>query len=224
MLRKIPFQNDHYYHIYNRGVEKIEIFRNKSDYIRFLTSIRRFNKEFQSPREIGTLNEEQRDLEFRSSLKIGTLDGTLNEKLVDIICYSLIPNHEHLILKQIMDNGISKFMHKLNLGYAMYFNRKYKRTGSLFQGKFRSAHIKDEAKLCWMSGYVNCNAEIHKTAKAENWIWSSYLDYIGGRNGAMCSKEIVLGSFKDIKDYQRFCKEVVKETRELRKIPEYLLE
>ncbi len=205
MLRKVPLEIEHYYHICNRGVEKMEIFRNNFDYFRFLRSMREFNVE----KAIGSLLE--LEIRRRNNLEVKA------SGLVDIICYSLVYNHEHMILKQLQEKGISKFMHKLETGYAMYFNNKYKRSGSLFQGKFKSIHITSETQLCWLSAYVNCNVEVHKIASAEGWMWSSYLDYIGKRNGTLCKKDIVLANFQNVEEYGQYCKEVIKEAQETKR-------
>jgi len=79
-----------------------------------------------------------------------------------------MPNHYHLILKQLIDNGISMFMHKLADSYSHYFNKKYERSGSLFEGTYKSIYIKKDSYLFWLSGYINGNSEIHKIAKAEH--------------------------------------------------------
>jgi len=90
------------------------------------------------------------------------------------------------------------------MGYANYFNAKSSRSGSLFQGTFQDAHIDTNEYLLWLSGYINGNAEIHKIAKAENYKWCSYLDYLGERNRTLCSKDIILSQFKNLKEYQEF--------------------
>ena len=105
-------------------------------------------------------------------------------------------------------------MQKIGQGCTNYFNRKYKRTGSLFGGPFKAVQIKTESHWLKISCYINGNAEIHKIAKADEWIWSSYLDYIGKRNGRLCDKDIVLRDFKNIKEYRDLTKEVIKDSRD----------
>ncbi len=87
--------------------------------------------------------------------------------IVDIIAYCLNPNHYHLLVKQELENGISKFMQKLAGGYTRYFNNKYKRSGSLFQGKYKAKEIKSTYGFIKLSVYVSCNAEIHGIDKKE---------------------------------------------------------
>ena len=146
-------------------------------------------------------------------------------KLVEIVCFCLNPNHYHFVLKQLAEDGISKFMHKLDLGYTNYFNKKYDRSGSLFQGTFKEAHIKTNEYLLYLSGYANGNVEIHKIAKAEDWQWSSYRDYLGLRNGTLCNKEIILSQFKSVEEYKEYVDLVIKNSSERKEeMKEYILE
>jgi putative transposase len=216
-MRKIQLVENEYYHIYNRGVDKRNVFLDDFDYIRFLQSIQEFN----SVDPVGSLYEKN----FREK-KNGSLASPLEAKLpklVEIICYCLNSNHYHFILKQISEKGIEKFMHRLGTGYTKYFNQKYKRTGSLFQGPFKSAHINPD-NFIYLSAYINCNAEVHGIAKSEDWKWSSFLDYAGKRNGKLCDKEIVLDQFRNQKDYIDFAKENAKAMKEKKEFEKLLLE
>jgi len=164
-MRKFEFQTGEFYHIYNRGVDKREVFLDKWDYVRFLKSLREFNNDSIYEQRVYARNRELMGLSPEAS-------GL--SPLVEFITYCLNPNHFHFLLKQLRDNGIRIFMHKLGTGYTCYFNQKYNRSGSLFQGPFKAIHIKSDSYLLWLSGYINGNAEIHKIAKAENWVWGSY--------------------------------------------------
>ena len=196
----------------------------EKDYLRFLISMREFNR----IEPIGSLYEldyhrktekEEKDTKYEKDTKcpIG--------HLVSCVCYSLLPNHYHFILKQLVENGISKFLHKLEMGYAKYFNYKYNRSGSLFQGTYQAIHISTDNYLLWLSGYVNGNIEIHKIAKAENYQWSSYPDYLGKKNGTLCDKNIILKDFKNIQEYKSLVGIIIKESRQRKDdIKKYLLE
>ena len=74
--------------------------------------------------------------------------------LVEIVAYCLNPNHYHLIVKQISEKGIERFMQKIGTGYTNYFNKRYERSGALFQGKFKSIHIDSNEYLLHLSVYV----------------------------------------------------------------------
>ena len=242
-MRKTKFVNDEYYHIYSRGVDKREIFMDEKDFTRFLKGMKKFNR----IDAIGSLRDEDK-LQTRSVCSDRHfVSGDSPNPLVEIICYCLNPNHYHFILKQITDKGISKFMHKLEMGYAKYFNAKYDRSGSLFQGEFKDVHINTNEYLLWLSGYVNGNDRIHNTTRSvqldrkqtpsvgdfrhsvsvSNWQWSSYPDYLSLRNGTLCNQEemkIILDQFPNVKEYKKFVEVVIKESRKRKDIEKYLLE
>ena len=115
-------------------------------------------------------------------------------------------------------------MLKAGSGYSTYFNEKYKRSGSLFQGPFKSAHIGSNELLLYSSAYVNCNSEVHGIAKAENYKWCSFPDYIGKRNGTLCAKEIILGQYKSSDDYKRTAIETAISIAERRRFGKFLIE
>ncbi len=216
-MRKTKFQNDYYYHIYNRGVDKRDIFMDEKDYFRFLRSMREFN----CLEPIGSLFlQDSRDSHPVACEPLGGLND-----LVEFIAYCLNPNHYHFILKQKKENGISKLMHKLTMGYAQFFNNKYNRSGALFQGKFKSVHMNTDSYLLWLSGYVNGNSEIHKISKAEEWPWSSYRDYLGLRNGTLCNNKIILNQFENTQEYKELVNIIIKESDQRKDdIKKYLLE
>lgn len=149
-IRRQPLINKEIYHIYNRGVDKRDIFNDKNDIYRFLESIKEFNR----------LEKIESLANLRKFKQIGAklLSG---EKLVEIIAYCLNPNHFHFILRQSVDNGITKYMHKILGGYTSYFNIKNSRSGSLFQGTFKSQLIGNENYFNKIIGYVNKNYQVH---------------------------------------------------------------
>ncbi len=109
-------------------------------------------------------------------------------------------------------------MRKLGISYAKYFNHKYKRSGVLFQGRFQAFEIKNEDHLAKLSAYVNCNYQIHKLGRVENWQFSSYLDCLNLRKGNLCNKNIVLELFDfDVKKYIEYCKFVIKDSQDIKK-------
>src|SRR3989338_8914297 len=150
-MRKIKFVNGEFYHICNRGVDKRKIFGNQYDVQRFLQSMDEFN----TINPIGSLYES-------SFLSPEVKNKRKNKKLVNFIAYCLNPNHYHFILEQLVENGISQFMHKLGGGYSWFFNKKYQRSGSLFQGTFKAAHIDSNEYLLRVSIYINLNYQVHQ--------------------------------------------------------------
>lgn len=211
-MRKIPFVNNGHYHIFNRGTDKREIFRDSQDLKRFFQSMGEFN----TPEPIGSI--------FENSFRKSSL-GSRTSKLVNFICYCLNPNHYHFILEQVSDKGIEKFMQRLGTGYTKYFNNKYDRTGTLFQGKFKSVYIDTNEYLLHLSAYVNLNNKIHKLEKFNfPFIKSSWDEYTNQIQNSFCKKGIILGQFRNILEYKNFAENSLEAIKEKREIDEFLLE
>ena len=225
-MRKVPFANEEYYHIYNRGVDKRKIFLEEKDYFRFLKGMKEFNR----AEPIGSLMVKQkRDKQERQVLDTCSrrCPTPVVESLAEIIAYCLNPNHFHLILKQSVEKGISKFMHKLTMGYTNFFNIKNKRSGALFQGRFKSIHVSTNEYLLWLSGYVNGNDKIHSLEASGAYEFGSYPDYLGLRNGVLCNQEemkIISNQFPNVEDYKEFVEMVIRESRSKKEMKKYLLE
>lgn len=205
-MRKITFANNQYYHIYNRGVEKRDIFLDESDYDRLLKSMADFNNACPVWKIRGEASNE------------------MVEPYVEIVAYCINPNHFHLILKQLRNNGISDFMHKLGTGYTMYFNKKNKHSGVIFQGVFKSVHIDSNEYLLYVSAYVNCNSEVHGIEKAENYRWCSFPEYAKLKAGITSGNEVILGQFANLEDYVKYAKIQVGEMQRKKEMTKFLLE
>jgi putative transposase len=218
-MRKVLLVNKEYYHIFGRGVDKRTIFMDQYDYARFLQSMEEFN----TLDPIGSLYENS----FRkreSKLGDGVTKSVFTkkkEKMVEFICYCLNPNHYHFLLRQIVDKGIEKFMHRLCMGYARYFNIRYQRSGSLFQGPFKAVHVDSNEYLLYVSSYVNINNLVH--GLGDGVTKSSWKEYMKGEN-ALCNKEIILSQFKTIAEYKDFGMEALKVMRERKDLEKLLLE
>lgn len=117
-----------------------------------------------------------------------------------------------MLLKQVSENGISEFMKRLSGGYTKYFNEKYKRTGPLFSGRFKSSHINSNEYLLHLSVYINLNYRIHHlNGKQKRFVLSSWEEYTekGNKNNKkICEKEIILGQFRNKMEYEEFAQEV----------------
>lgn len=148
MNRKIVFAPGEYYHLYNRGVEKRDIFMDDSDRHRFISLLYLCN----SGASI-TIRDLLKDGYTEESL----FDVPIDDHYVAIGAYCLMDNHIHLLVKEIDDNGISHFMQKLMTAYTMYFNQKYKRVGPLFQGVFKAEHADDDQYLQYLCAYIHLN-------------------------------------------------------------------
>lgn len=205
-MRKTPFVQGEFYHIYNRGVDKRNVVQDIYDTERFIQSMRIFN----TIEPVGSIFEQQ----FKTAPQI----SQEKSQLVRIVCYCLNPNHYHFLLEEIADGGISEFMKRLGGGYTKYFNEKYSRNGSLFQGRFKSVHVNSNAYLQHLSAYINLNYLVHRlgrpTSKSDTWqsSWDEYVNTDSIRKkhkSQLCSNEIITGNFKTPADYETFAKETV---------------
>jgi putative transposase len=202
-MRKLPeFSNGQYYHVYNRGVEKRDIFQEATDSMRFLQSMKSFNTQV----PVGSLYE----LSFKE--KSNTSSG---KKLVDIVAYCLNPNHFHLILKQRQNHGVSEFMKRVGGGYTCHINEKHQRIGPLFAGSYKVKHVSDNDHLLHLSAYVNLNFIVHNLKSPV--IRSSWAEYESYPKFKICSTDIILNQFKGKKDYRKFAEDSIADTAEQRK-------
>lgn len=190
-----------YYHIYNRGVEKRTIFLDEQDCIIFLNYL----KLYLSP------IEELKQLNLPGLRILRFIRLNLSEE-IDLLAFALMPNHIHLQIKQKTADGIVKFMKRLTTAYVMYFNRKYKRVGSLFQNRYKAALIETDEYLLHLSRYIHLNPAkiVDKTINFKN--FSSYPYYLGQMHASWVKPQEILGyfksaqknDFKDVLSYQSF--------------------
>lgn len=158
MQRKFNFTPGEYYHIYSRGTEKRTIFLDYGDHLRFLVLLHVANFH-----QVIHLSDWQ-----GQSLPVNMLwSKSFGEKFVDIGAYCLMPNHFHLLVREKEDNGIPQFMKKLLTGYSMYFNKKYSRSGQLFEGTFKATHVANDEYLNYLFAYIHLNPV--KTLNPKDW-------------------------------------------------------
>ena len=189
--RTVPLVTGEYYHLYNRGTEEKEIFYQSRDYRRFQQTF--YYYQFTGPKP-----------KFSNSFKLKTFIPKQNQKMVEILCYCLMPNHFHFLVKQVINNGISKFMSLLCNSYTKYFNIKNKRVGPLVQGAFKSVLINNDEQILHLSRYIHLNPVVSKISEnVEDYQWSSYLEYATGRD-YLCSTKQILSFFPDVKEYLNF--------------------
>ena len=221
-MRKTTFVNGEHYHIFNRGVDKREIFSDTKDYERFLLSMNLLNDKYDGLMiEWRDFKKSNPKLSLADFLKLGFRRKT---KLVEIIAYCLNPNHFHFILKQISDKGIEKFMHKIGISHTKHYNDKYKRNGSLFQGTYKAIMIDSNEYLLYLSAYVNTNNFIHGYNDNNNWKYSSLLDYLGKRDDGLVSKNVISDQFSKTEDYNAYLKSNAEYMRDKKELQRYLIE
>ena len=182
------------YHVLNRGVDKRDIFLDSQDYVRFVHNLYEFN-----------------DTKFIGSSRRGNMSDFVSptsvskherERLVDVHGWVLMKNHYHLLLSERVEGGLSLFLRKLNVGYAKYFNEKYERVGTLFQGRTKKVLVERDAQFLYILHYIHLNpldyleqargwrirdkgtfAGVKEAMEfLESYRWSSYLDYTKIKN------------------------------------------
>ena len=210
--RLTPLINDQFYHIYNRGVEKRRIFENKRCYKRFIQTIQYYQLEGPKPK-------------FSNFIKYKLFNLDPKKKIVEIISYCLMPNHFHLLLKQVKDGGISEFLRKISDSYTKYFNIKYERVGALLQGPFKAVLIESDEQLLHVSRYIHLNPIASFLIKDLNdYEWSSYKEYSMKTKEEVCSKEVIFNFFKLPGDYQKFVLDQVDYSQKLEIIKHQLID
>ena len=224
-MRKIRFVKGGIYHIFNRGVEKRNIFQDDADKWRFLQGLYLFNDEENSTNLLWKLEKEKGGLNFRTLKNFVERKHEERKPLVRIMADCLMSNHFHLILQEIKDNGISTFMHKIGTGYAGYFNKKHERVGSLFQGTFKASPVDKDLYLQYLLIYLNVinPGELVEPKLKERGVknidmiikfaaeypWSTHQEYLGKRNSIIIDKGLLEDFFPTQIKYREFSKEVL---------------
>lgn len=201
-MARIPPVTGQYWHIYNRGILKQPIFLDTDDYLRFLRDVQRFNVAKIGSREIGSRG---------------------SKALVAILAWCLMPNHFHLFVYQLQDGGASLFMQRLGIGFTMYMNRKYGRSGHLFESKYKTKHVENDAHFLHLSRYIHLNPLIlsdsdwesdgvkdvfHAHESLIGYRWSSYADWLGkGRFPQLLDTDRVRELARATGDYGKFVRD-----------------
>ena len=210
MERKFTFAEGEYYHIYNRGVEKRDIFMSGDDYRRFqrLLYLANGSKPFV--------------YKLVQRMPLDKID--VGDKLVAIGAYCMMPNHFHILAKEVTEGGISAFMEKLTTGYSKYFNKKHERVGTLFQDRFKAEHVDNDEYLKYLYSYIHLNPvklidptwkevgirDAEKTRQyLEGYHSSSYPDYLGREREErlILSKAEFPEYFDEPKDFAEYIKD-----------------
>jgi len=138
-----------FYHVYNRGVEKRKIYVDDDDYKKFLSYLKLY---LDSPNKQGG---KLKDISGRTIPPSRVLKNFQNS--IELHAYCLMPNHYHLLIKQNDERSMPSFIQALTTKYSMYFNKKYKRVGGLFQGRYKCVRIKSEQQFTYISKYIHRN-------------------------------------------------------------------
>ena len=180
-VRIEPLVTDEYYHVFNRGVAKQPIFTSKHDYSQALLTSNYYQYADQSLKL-----SRFKKLSYEDKEKFLSESKGLKPKLVQIVCFVFMPNHFHFLLKQLVDNGISKFIGQFCNSYTRYFNTVHNRVGHVFQGTFKSINVESEEQLIHLTRYIHLNPYVSSIVKKNTlseYPWSSYPNYLqGGSN------------------------------------------
>jgi REP element-mobilizing transposase RayT len=168
-----------FYHVYNRGVNKQLIFRDKRDYAVFFSLLKRYlgddTQTDQSGRKYPNYSQE-----------------------VELLAVCLMPNHYHLLFYQIEQGALSKLMSSISTAYVAYFNKRYSRVGHLFQGRFKASRIIDDKYLLHISRYIHLNP------KQDDWEYTSLPYFMGKQQAEWIKPQRILGMFDGLEDYKQF--------------------
>jgi putative transposase len=174
-----PHVADSWYHLYNRGNNKQQIFIDSQDYFFFI----RLLKIYLSP-------------ELKINPRTGLFRPENLSETVNLSCFCLMPNHYHLLVKQTDKNGITQLTQHVNSTYVMYFNKKYQKVGSLFEGKLKGVLIDSDTYLLHLSRYIHRNPiNLLNSDPFDEYPYSSYPYYVGKKHASWIETKSILDYF-----------------------------
>lgn len=222
MRRLISFANGQYYHVFNRTNDRKLVFVTKRLCQRMLVALDYYRYK-NPPMRLSyflSLPPDRRENIF-SNL------GKENREIVDVICFCLMPNHFHLLLRQNEDNGISTYLAQLENSITRYFNTTQKRIGHLFEGQFKAVRIETDEQLLHINRYIHINPTTSYVVKTFDELlkyeWSSLPQYLG-KIKKFCKPDVILSNFKDMDSYIKFLSDNVDYQRKLHVIKHTLVE
>lgn len=187
-----------YYHIYNRGNGKADVFLDEQDFTFFILRLRQ------------NLFPDEKTLNRLRPLPPNSFS---------LISYCLMPNHFHLLLRQNSDIPTTKLLTKVCTSYSMYFNKKYNHTGHVFQDQYKQINIDDDSYLVWLSFYIHQNPKVAGFIdNPADYKWSSCGYFIGVESSSLCDKEIIASSYsnREYSDLLESSYEIIKNKKEIR--------
>ena len=191
------YLSDSYYHIYNRGVNKEKIFRDEQDFEVFLGILKRYFDP-KSRRENRATYPDYSDQ-------------------LDILAYCLMPNHFHLFIYQKEPSGMTNLLKSTCVSYGMYFNKKYKRVGPIFQQRYKAVLIDNDAQLLHISRYIHLNPDDYY-----HWPWSSLPYYLGSKHSQWLRPDRVLALHEQMGSYRDFLDDYKRRRDELSALKDHL--
>lgn len=193
------YSPESYYHVYNRGVAKQPIFIDDQDYKTFLSYLKLY---------LTTPNLQGQSLQVAPSKKLKNYS-----EQVTLLAYCLMPNHFHLFIFQKDSNSMSEFISSISTKFSMYFNKKYRRVGHVFQGRYKAVSITTESQFIYLSKYIHRNPLDILPARTvlAGYKFSSYQNYLGLFNQPWINKDEIMSYFSQNKikqSYKAFVEEI----------------
>ncbi|MFH1244406.1 MAG: transposase [bacterium] len=214
------YVDDSYYHIYNRGVEKRTIFQDHDDYVAFLADL----KFYLTPIPLHFKGVSLKVIkEERTYIYYPSQQPKNHTGRIELVAYCLMPNHFHLCIRQTDRMAISYFMRSLATKYSMYFNKKYKRVGKLFQGTYKAVLIHEEQQFLYLTKYIHRNP-LELTTKLSEYPYSSYRNYLRIINQSWIHTDNVITYFSQTNPKNSYRSFVEESVSELNDTPQLTLE
>ena len=213
--RIAPVVTGEIYHIFNRGVEKRSVFLDEIDYRRFYKTLVYYRRANVPTR-----------FSFRSR-KLLNVESKDDKQLIELLCFTLMPSHFHLLLRQLSDGGIANYVGRLTNSYTRYFNTKHKRVGHLFQGPYKAVIVETDEQLLHLSRYIHLNPLVGGVVSSlKSYRRSSYPEYLGCSKENVCRREEILNMFSEPREkkYEKFVLDQVDYARSLEKIKKELID
>lgn len=220
-VRKEVFANNEIYHLLNRGLAGQPFFSSTSDYRRFLNLVS-YYQHVGAGMSYSHFFRLTVDLRREAEAKLKLLPLR-----VEIYAYCLMPNHFHLLLKQLTDNGINEFVSILENAYAKYMNTRTERKGPLYEGRFKAKHIETDELLLHVSRYIHLNpstAYLISSDKLEDYEWSSLRSYMNKGSSSLVNTDMILNIVGGYDKYFKFIFDQVSYQKQLAEIKHLLLE
>ncbi|MCS7151118.1 MAG: transposase [Endomicrobia bacterium] len=211
--RKLPFVAEGIYHVFSKSIAGYKIFNTDEDFKRIINVLQFYSTE-NPPRKYSDAIKSSKDF----------LEVVQREKkIIKLIAYCIMPTHIHLIIVPLKDEILSSYMNRVLKSYSKYFNIKYNRKGPLWEGRFKSVLVQTHEQLIHLTRYIHLNpVTAYLVERPEDWIYSSYNEYIGISETGFCD-------FKDYLEIQpsmyiQFVQDRVNYQRELAKIKDLIIE
>lgn len=186
-----------YYHVYNRGVNKRSIFKDEQDYGVFLSYLKTYLSQ-RDDMHLRTIISDPAASQKEKASALSTLQLSNYHQRVELLAYCLMVNHFHLLIKQTEANDMQSFLQSLLTRYTVYFNRRHKRTGGLFQGRYRAVLVDNDSQLLHLTRYIHRNpiATLASSKRSDLFCQpSSYQNYLGKLKQEWVKPDFILQNF-----------------------------